>query len=175
MSRASRVFWGIVVAQALFLVAWAGYHEWVRRAADVILVKGQPVDPRDLMRGDYMTMNYSISSVTLTAPGGTAKSDHRVGDEVWVLLEKRGDYYEVAQASRTRLVPGPAQKLVRGTISYDVFGRSGATRVHYGIEKFFVPEGKGTPSFKLMEVELSVSPAHRLYIKRVLLDGRAYP
>ncbi len=38
-----------------------------------------------------------------------------------------------------------------------------------------MPEGKGTPRFKLMEVEVSVSPAHRLYIKRVLLDGKAFP
>jgi hypothetical protein len=47
--------------------------------------------------------------------------------------------------------------------------------VHFRIEKFFVPEGKGAPQFKLMEVELSVSPARRLSIKRVLLDVLAYP
>jgi len=50
-----------------------------------------------------------------------------------------------------------------------------ATDVAYGIEKYFVPEGKGSPRFKAMEVEVSVSPAHRLYIKRVLLDGKAFP
>ena len=32
-----------------------------------------------------------------------------------------------------------------------------------------------TPRFDLMEVEVSVSPAHRLYIKQVLLDGKTFP
>jgi uncharacterized membrane-anchored protein len=62
--------------------------------------------------------------------------------------------------------------LVRGQTGYTV---SGPNRITYGIERYFVPEGRGTPRFQLMEVEAAVSPAHRLYIKRVLLDGRPYP
>jgi uncharacterized membrane-anchored protein len=107
MSRAARVFWCVVAAEALLVVAWAGYHQWVRRSADVILVKGESVDPRDLLRGVYMRMNYEISTVALAAPEATARFGHRVGDEVWVLLKKRGTYYEVARASQRRPSAGP--------------------------------------------------------------------
>ena len=70
----------------------------------------------------------------------------------------------------------PAQVLVRGTRTYGRnFNEGAPPRIDYGIGKYFVPEGQGTPRFKLMEVEVSVSPAHRLYIKRVLLDGKAFP
>ena len=43
------------------------------------------------------------------------------------------------------------------------------------IESFFVPEGKGTPKYKTREVEVSVSPGHRLQIRRMVVDGKAYP
>lgn len=168
MSRATKWFWAVVLAQAVFLLAWAGYHEFVRQHAPVILLKGRPVDPQDLLRGDYMTIGYDINSATLSDE--TAKP--MGSGDVWVLLEQREKYHVIAKASRERLRAGPGQMLVRATGGFN----SGATtRITYGIERYFVPEGKGSPRFKLMEVEVSVSPAHRLYIKRVLLDGKAYP
>lgn len=174
MTRSTKWFWAIVVSQAVFLLAWAGYHEFVRQHAPVILLKGRPVDPRDLLRGDYMTMAYDISfvnDVENPQPG----SDGVTSSDVWVLLEPRGTYHEIAKASRERLRPGPGQILVRGWSGYDFGGANARNRINYGIERFFVPEGRGSPRFNLVEVEVSVSPAHRLYIKRVLLDGKAYP
>lgn len=175
MSRGIKCFWVLVAAQAVFLLGWAGYHEWVRQRAEVIVVKGRPVDPRDLLRGDYMTLNYEISTVKLPNDAKAGKDGPPAGADVWVLLEKKGNYFEVAQASLAPLDPRPGRVLARGTIAHDFRGRAGDTRVIYGIERYFVPEGKGTPAFKLMEIELSVSPEHRLYIRRVLLDGVAYP
>ena len=170
MSRAHKWFWALVAAQTLFLLGWAGYHEFVRQTAPVLLLKGRPVDPQDLLRGDFMTMNYDISNVALPA-----QSDPASGSEVWVLLERKDRYYVVAQVAREELHPKPGQVLVRGTAGYRWRNSTSTERVDYGIEKYFVPEGKGSPRFKLMEVEVSVSPTHRLYIKRVLLDGQAFP
>jgi hypothetical protein len=81
----------------------------------------------------------------------------------------------VVRAASEPLTPGPGQVLVRGDLGYTWDGGAPGSDIRYGIEKYFVPEGKGTPRFKLLEVEVSVSPAHRLYIKRVLLDGKAFP
>ena len=170
-TQAKKWFWILVIAQAVFLVGWAGYHEYVRTYAQVIVLKGRPVDPQDLLRGDFLTMNYDIGSVPL--PPRTIKAD---GSEVWVLLERKDRYYVVAQAAYEKLTPASGQILVRGTSGSNWGPRNEATqRVDYGIEKYFVPEGQGSPRFTLMEVEVSVSPAHRLYIKRVLLDGKAFP
>jgi uncharacterized membrane-anchored protein len=172
MSRTTKLFCALVIAQTLFLLGWAGYHEYVRQHAQVIVLKGRPVDPQDLLRGDFMILNYDISGVTMA---GTP-ADQAPNPDVWVLLEKRDRYHVVIEASPTKLNPKRGQLLVRGTRGYDWrTGAPGTTRVDYGIEKYFVPEGKGTPRFELMEVEVSVSPAHRLYIKQVLLDGKAFP
>ena len=176
MNRSARWFFGIVAAQALFLLVWAGYHEVVRQQAPVIVLKGRPVDPQDLLRGDYMTLRYDIGDATIGDAKPKAGSGAQAGEDVWVLLEQGERYHVVVQASRERLTPKPGQILVRGTVGYNSWGgRVGADQINYGIERYFVPEGKGSPRFKLMEIEVSVSPAHRLYIKRVLLDGHAYP
>lgn len=177
MSRSIRWFFVVVAAQAAFLLGWAGYHEWIRSGAEVILVKGRPVDPRDLLRGDYMILGYEISVLPATVvKSGAGQADFKVGEELWVLLEKRGAYHEVVAAGRERPHSGAGQILARATVTYPgIAGAAGGTRVEYGIERFFVPEGKGTPRFQKLEVELSVSPQHRLYIRRVILDGRTYP
>ena len=168
MKRTAKLCWIIVAAQAVFLLGWAGYHEYVRQHASVILLKGRPVDPQDLLRGDYMILRYDISTAPL--PPGTA-----AGSPVWVLLEQKGAYHEVVRAATEPLAAGPGQVLVRGDLGYTWNDGAPGSDIRYGIEKYFVPEGKGTPRFQLMEVEVSVSPAHRLYLKRVLLDGKAFP
>lgn len=167
-TAAKKWFWALVIAQAAFLLGWAGYHEYVRQRAQVIVLKGRPVDPQDLLRGDFMTMSYDISTVKI--PAGS-----QGGREIWVILEKRGKYHEVVSASWGEPAASSGQVVVRGETGYAWGSATPTSDVRYGIEKYFVPEGKGTPRFNLMEVEVSVSPAHRLYIKRVLLDGKAFP
>jgi uncharacterized membrane-anchored protein len=175
MNRTAKLFWLLVAGQVVFLATWAGYHEYIRQHATVILLKGRPLDPQDLLRGDYLTMSYDIQNVTVgdaATPSGTGAI---VGKDAWVLLEKRDGYHVAVKASRERFMPGPGQLLVRGTFGYGVRTGTGSARVDYGIERYFVPEGKGSPRFTKLEAEVSVSPAHRLYIRRVLLDGKAYP
>lgn len=170
MSRTTRWVALIVAAQAVFLLSWAGYHEWVRQHAPVILLKCRPVDPQDLLRGDYMILDYNISDVAVpAAPSGV------IGNDVWVLLEQRERHHVAVQASRTRLEPKSTQVLVRGKVMHNWRNDRSLERVDYDIGRYYVPEGKGTPRFKTIEVEASVSPTRRLYLKRVLLDGQAYP
>jgi uncharacterized membrane-anchored protein len=170
MKRSLKIFQVIAAAQAVFLLAWAGAHEYIRQHAETIILKGRPVDPQDLLRGDYMILSYDIG----TPPAGELGGREEYGQDVWVLLEKRERYHVAVRASREKPEPGPGQILVRGKTAYTW---AGAPRVaiDYGIEKYFVPEGRGTPRFQLLEVEAAVSPAHRLYLKQVLLDGKPFP
>lgn len=174
MNRTKKWFWTLVAAQTLFLLVWAGYHEYVRQNAPVLLLKGRPVDPQDLLRGDFMILSYDIGNVTLPTDSTRSAKDIGDGTDVWVLLERKDRYYEAVQASRGNLNPKLGQVLVRGNQG-SAWTITENLQVRYGIERYFVPEGKGSPRFKLMEVEVSVSPTHRLYIKRVLLDGKAFP
>ena len=173
MKRTAVWFWLIIAAQAVFLTAWAGYHEWVRQQAAVIRLSARPVDPQDMLRGDYIALGYDIGHVVV--PGGAEGRGSMAPAEVWVLLEQRGRYHVAVQASRERLEPRAGQVLVRGMVQPRWNGHRADNQVTYGIESYFVPEGKGAPRAKTLEVEASVSPAHRLYIRRLLADGRPYP
>lgn len=167
-ARTARWFWAVVAAQILFLLAWAGYHEVVRSRAPTILLKARPADPRDLLRGDYMTFAYDIATVALPDDPGPAKG---VGSpssgDLWVVLEKHGAYHEAVRASLGEPALKPGQIAVRA--------RRGYAALRFGIERYYAPEGRGTPKFKTIQVEAALSPAHWLYVKRVLLDGAPYP
>ncbi len=165
MNRTRRWFLGVVIAQAVFLLTWAGWHEYVRIHSPVVRLKTLPVDPQDLLRGDYMILRYEISAVKRPEP---AAPGARNDGNFWVLLEPRDGFYAAIAASHAKPALKPGQ--------IAVVGWAGARDdVAYGIEHFYVSQGKGSPRFKTIEVEASVSPAHRLYIKRVLLDGQSYP
>jgi uncharacterized membrane-anchored protein len=171
MSRA-RWFSAVAGLQALLLLAWAGYHEWNRATAETILLETAPVDPRDLLRGDYMILNYKISRVP--RPADMAQSDSRPRRPIWVSLRRNGRFHEVVGTSATPPVAAtPGVVVVVGRMAQDESGAN--VRVEYDIEKYFVPEGRGQPQFSEMVVEATVSKAHRLGIKRLLIDGQPYP
>lgn len=97
MNRA-RWFALVVGLQVALLVGWAGYHEWNRTTAPTILLETVPVDPRDLLRGDYMILSYKISRVPAPPTGGDAGTR---GREIWVTLRQSGRFHEVASAAGT--------------------------------------------------------------------------
>lgn len=167
MNHVTRWFWLVVVAQATFLLSWAGWHEYVRTQAPVIRLKTRPVDPQDLLRGDFMVLRYEIGDVALPIPPGAPDP---LDKEYWIVLEPRDGFHAAVSAAETKPALKPGQIAVRGRATW----RNGR-RVAYGIEDYFVPEGKGSPRFTTIEVEAAVSPTHRLYLKRVLLDGKPYP
>ena len=160
----------VVALQVSMLLGWAGYHEWIRATAPTIMLETRPVDPRDLLRGDYMILSYVIGNVKAPIDGLQPASP---GREIWVTLQPGEQFYEVGGTSWTQPKDGAGLIVVRGRIHSEL--SQGKIQVDYGIEKFFVPENKGRPRFKKMTVEATVGPGHLLGIKRLLLDGKPYP
>jgi uncharacterized membrane-anchored protein len=175
MNTITKAFIAVVAAQVLFLLGWAGWHEYILNAGQVVLLETRPVDPRDILRGDYLILNYAISRPP--GPSGqigpkTSPADMKTatGRGVWVVLEPRGQYY-----AAVKLTPDYPTDLQPNQIAVQGMMNAGGG-VAYGIEEFFVPEGKGhLPTHKSLEVEASVSPDHHLNIKHVLVDGKPYP
>ena len=65
----------------------------------LVLLETRPVDPRDLLRGDYVILNYKISDVPLALFSPAQTNGLPPGQTVYVALEPRGEFYEVVQAS----------------------------------------------------------------------------
>ena len=163
------VIMAVVVLQGLLLLSWSAYHSIARAHGRVIRLETEVFDPWDPLRGDFMVLNYRISTIDVSA----AESIPSPGTFLWVRLEESGMFWNVAGYEPSRPETGGADLYVRGVV---VNSRSPETlRVEYGIERYFVPEGRGTPGDGVITVDAVVLPSRNLRIKSVYLDGKSYP
>jgi uncharacterized membrane-anchored protein len=137
----------------------------------VIMLETRPVDPRDLLRGDYLTLGYKISNVPLSAFSPARTNGLPPGASVYVALEPRGAFYEVASASTERITPASDQVVLVGR-SLSWWGEK-TVRLEYGLERYYVREGTGNPRGKIT-VAAAVPPSGRAQIKAVFLDGKPF-
>lgn len=117
---------------AATLGVWAWFERQVESGAEIAL-KALPIDPRDVLRGDYVVLRYEISTATRTP-----ESHFRDDETVFVTLVDAddGDRW-VGELHRRPPVEG---LFLRGRIHSVGSSRYG---IRYGIESFFVPEGEG--------------------------------
>ncbi len=172
-------------ALAIFLafLIQAGLVGWLIVGRALLLANGAevhlavvPVDPRDLLRGDYVVLGYDISRLDNSTLAGD--DDFNWGDTVYVaLVEEEGG----AKATGIFHAPPKAGKWIRGTITDDrtkpdCTGACAIYSADYNIEKFFVPEGTGRELEKLrngehISVDVALGADGRAALKRLLVDG----
>ena len=124
--------------QLLVLVAMVVGNTVPWHGRPTVLLRVVPVDPRDLMRGDYVILGYDISRFPPgSVLGSWAPQDppETTGREVYVELlpEADGRHHAGGAVSVERPASG---KFIRGRIA-------GRGQIVFGIESFFVQEGKG--------------------------------
>ena len=105
----------IVILQAALLVGMIGYRQhWVDTGQRVLL-RTEPVDPRDLFRGDYVRLSYDISNLDLDAlhfPGKTTPNQ-----QIYVSLaaDPDGTY----RASAVGVEPPPQGRFIQGRVRHE--------------------------------------------------------
>lgn len=153
----------------------------LRNGAEVTL-KARPVDPRDLLRGDYVVLSYDISN--LPAGALADKPADGRGSTVYVKLARKPDGTSEAVSLHSEPVPvGDGEALIQGRttsgtncgVDRRAFCRD--LRVKYGLERYFVPQGEGREieharNQNKVSVVAAVTPSGRAAIKRLLLDGK---
>jgi uncharacterized membrane-anchored protein len=171
-----KLFILVLALQSAWLLGTAFTQERILRVGQVILLETQPVDPRDLLRGDYVRLNYPISTVPrerFFAPplAGELPS----GITVFVALVPSGTngFYQLARASTEWFTPAANEVVLRGKVAQSWWNNAGSIRVEYGLEQFFVAEGTGNPHGKLT-VQVAVTKSGRASIKEVFVDGKPY-
>jgi uncharacterized membrane-anchored protein len=168
------LFIAAVVVQALVLVAWSAGLEWELAGAERIRLEVVQRDPRDLLRGDYVWLQYVIADIPLdTIAGG--RPDY--GDRVWVTLTPQDNVYALAAASRAPVSPGPGQRVIVGRVQSlaNSSGRGPEVHIVYGIERLYVPEGRGVLPRGKVEAEIALAQGGRPFLTRIFVEGRPYP
>jgi len=133
-----------------------------------ILLKTEPVDPRDIFRGDYVNLNYEISTIDLDR----IPFDHNFleGDPIYAILSEKEKYWTIDSVSHTKPDLNGEEVCMKGKVRWSIENNM---NVEWGIESYFVPEGEGIPIQKQIEntsVVVSVGPWCSSVIKQLLID-----
>lgn len=173
------------LALALLQIGFLGWmivdRASVLRDGREVLLKVEPVDPRDLLRGDYVILSYGISRIPLSMIADIDELDEELTTRstIIVRLHKAEDGYWEAGNAWVKAPPasaGAAEVDIKGQIpALNRFHTLGEVRVAYGIERFYLPEGEGRAIERDMgtrpfAVRVAVSEAGKSQVK-ALLDG----
>ena len=166
----------VLALQSVWILGTVVTQERVLRVGQLILLETQPVDPRDLLRGDFVRLNYKISDVPrerFFSPSLTGEVSP--GTAVFVAVTPTGtnDFYQVARASTEWFTPVSSEVIVRGTVAQSWRNNANSVHLEYGLEQYFVAEGTGNPRGKLT-VQVAVAKSGRANIKEVFVDGKPY-
>jgi uncharacterized membrane-anchored protein len=174
------------LAVALLQIGFLGWiiagRAAILRSGTEVLLKVEPVDPRDLLRGDYVSLGYEISRIPVQLIANIPPDKFSSDDQPLVVRVKKGmDGYWHPETAWLDAAPAPA-----GADEVDIVGHiaagwdlnAGAARAlspDYGIERFYLPEGEGLAIQNDMRVrpfgvKVAVSKRGQAQIK-ALLDG----
>jgi uncharacterized membrane-anchored protein len=134
-----------------------------------VLLRIKPVDPRDVLRGDYVSFQYDISDLDVRYAGGQPLVN---GQKVYVVLREAGKYSTVRKIASTK--PEGGDLFISGKVA----SVGPLVRVVYGIEQYYIPEGRGA-GFNFASQEASARVAldddGNSVLKQVYLDGLPWP
>jgi uncharacterized membrane-anchored protein len=164
---------GVILLQSAWMLGTAAVQERNLAAGKVVMLETRPVDPRDLLRGDYVILNYIISTIPREQFTGASATNLLQGQTVYVQLEPRGEFYEVAQASTDKLIGRDEYVVLKGLVDHWSRGSTNSVRVKYGLERYYVREGTGDPTGKVT-VAVAVPDSGHGLIKQVYVDGHPY-
>ncbi len=155
-----RILYILLAVQIVGLSAIYAYYQSGLLFPSITL-DAHRVDPRDLLRGDYVILNYDISQAPEEMREGLTNR------RVYVKLERQGDSWQIADITNAK----PEQKPTAEEPWLTAIHRDG--KLTYDLEKYFVAEGRGNPTGKF-EVVIAIRPDGQPQIKQFLVDGKEW-
>jgi uncharacterized membrane-anchored protein len=146
----------LIFSALVLALVQTGFLSWIiaGRAAILrngkeVLLKIEPVDPRDLLRGDYIVLGYDISRIPVKMIADVP-ADKLISDDtrLVVRLKKGADGYwtpAVAWFGKAPTPPAADEADISGHVAegWDLRGEAATIAPEYGIERFYLPEGQG--------------------------------
>ena len=170
-----KLFIVVLVLQSAWLLGTVAVQEHALVTGRVIRLETARVDPRDLLQGDYLILNYKISDVptNLFSPPVTKELPHDT--KIYVALAPAtNQFYVVVKASTNEFVPATDEVLLKGKSAWPRWtAATNSIHVEYGLERFYVAEGTGNPIGKLT-AQVVVPASGRGRVKEIFVDGKPY-
>lgn len=168
-----KVLYLTVVFWLLIFSGFIAYKEYTLRTGTEVMLKTLPVDPRDLFRGDYVTLNYEISTLDMEK-FHAENSDFYYDEPVYLILELENGY---GVPKKIYTTPPENELYIKGEVNDIIYdwetnesgimteeGTIKELKIDYGIESYFVPEGRG------MEIEKAQRTGKTEVDAKVIID-----
>ncbi len=132
MKKATIFFLAAVVLQVLILLGVPARKAYTRATGRDVVLKVAPVDPYSILSGYYVILGYDISR-----PADFPNAPKFEPDEViYAIVEQQAEGVWKPVAMERELPKNlPANRIA-------IRGRWNEWRINYGIEEFYIPEGK---------------------------------
>lgn len=156
-------FWIVLIG------GFIGIKEFTLKTGNEVLLKTVPVDPRDLFRGDYVILRYEISTIDANTFALNV-SDFKVEDKIYATLNVDKD--KIGNVSSISKQAPKDGNFIKGTVKR-AYGNS--LSVEYGIESYFVPEGKGREIERnrgKLYTKVAIDKFGNAVIKSLIMDGK---
>jgi uncharacterized membrane-anchored protein len=128
----------LMLVPAIVILTLMGVKLFTLSFGKEILLEVEPIDPRDLFRGDYVTLSYKISRIDLNnIPFDTNFS---LGETIYAALSKKEKFWTIDSVSHTKPDLTENQVCIKGRVTSSYNNK---LSVEWGIESYFVPEGEG--------------------------------
>ncbi|EKE29025.1 MAG: putative membrane protein [uncultured bacterium (gcode 4)] len=156
MTKRRLIIW-LVSFWIIAVLGFVGYMESVKLYWQILIVKVEPVDPRDLLRWDYVTLGFPFSRPDIDIPSSGS---------LYAEFTKWTDNRLIKINWYTTNMPSSGV-----AIRWDIIN----WRLDYWIEKFFVPETRwleieNAIRTKNVEAEIAIDKSWRSIIKNILID-----
>ena len=177
-SKLKRLFITVIIIQIVFLLGLVGYRETILALGRTAVLQTVPVDPRDLFKGEYVILRYEISTIgdgsnnTGTKP--YIRGEIIEGDIVYVNIPDSDtnefDHNQFAQAGN------PSEEMdlfIKGRVTSS---KDNIITVEYGIEQYFVPEGRGLEIEQAddVKVRVKINRSGTAAIEELIVDGEVW-
>lgn len=141
-------------------------REVILRDGSEFKFKSAPIDPSDLFRGKYLTLQYDESLVEIET-----KNDWQRGEPVYVILSKDPEGFAKIQAL-SKIRPEHDREYLKTTVEYFYSNDTGVVRIHYPFNRFYMEESKAY-SAELLYRDSQADENRTAYALVSIMDGEA--
>ncbi len=161
-------FIALMLIPTITILAFIAYNYFTYSVGEEILLRTSPIDPSDLFRGDYVNLRYEISTIDLTYIPNTG--NFMIGDDIYAVISKGEKFWSIKKIGNHKPALLSNEVCMKGRITSS-YGNQ--LSVEWGIESYFVPEGKGRDierGIGNLTVKVAVDSNCRAIIKELYLD-----
>lgn len=145
------VLLGIVITFILYL-------SWPLLTGTTAVLATMPIDPFDILRGQYLTIRYEISQIPII-------EEANEGDTAYIQLTE--DSSQIWRYKKASLIK-PEGVFIKGKI---ISKQTGTMRIEYGIEQYFFEKDAHIET-RNMTVKVKISSSGQARILELLQDGK---